>query len=114
MSRSRVPAVTLVATLALNLLSVAPLTNAESRYELVAPVAVTTPTEEVPVPLPLEYATPIPTKPQTAADVEDATLSSEIGDIVGVIALVGLMLAWFGWNSVYNPNGRFAEQHRQQ
>ncbi len=30
-----------------------------------------------------------------------------------MLALIILFLGWYGWNSVYNPNGRHADMHRQ-
>ena len=104
-----------VTALSLNLLAVATPAKAEPRYELVQPVAVTTWTEEVPVPVTAERAAPPKqaAAPKQATDTDDESLSSKVGSFIGMLALVLLFLGWYGWNSVYNPNGRHADMHRQ-
>lgn len=104
-----------VTALSLNLLAVATPAKAEPRYELVQPVAVTTWTEEVPVPVTAERAAPPKqaAAPKQAPDTKDESLSSKVGSFIGMLALVLLFLGWYGWNSVYNPNGRHADMHRQ-
>ena len=104
-----------VTALSLNLLAVATPAKAEPRYELVQPVAVTTWTEEVPVPVTAERAAPPKqaAAPKQAPDTKDESLSRKVGSFIGMLALVLLFLSWYGWNSVYNPNGRHADMHRQ-
>ena len=113
--RNKLIGTPIAAALSLSMLAVATPAEAEPRYELVQPVAVTPWTEEVPVPVTTERATPPKqaAAPKQATDTDDESLSSKVGSFIGMLALVLLFISWYGWNSVYSPNGRHADMHRQ-
>lgn len=113
--RNKLIGTPIAAALSLSMLAVATPAEAEPRYELVQPVAVTPWTEEVPVPVTAERAAPPKqaAAPKQAPDTKDESLSSKVGSFIGMLALIILFLGWYGWNSVYNPNGRHADMHRQ-
>ncbi|CAM4361446.1 MULTISPECIES: hypothetical protein [Corynebacterium] len=39
-------------------------------------------------------------------------LSSKVGGFIATVIFLGFMLWAIGWNSPYNPNGRFAEAYK--
>lgn len=43
---------------------------------------------------------------------ESTDLSSKIGGGIAFVIFLGFMLWSIGWNSPYNPNGRFAEAYK--
>lgn len=43
---------------------------------------------------------------------ESTDLSSKVGGFIAVVIFLGFMLWSIGWNSPYNPNGRFAEAYK--
>ena len=46
------------------------------------------------------------------AKAESTDLSSKVGGFVAFVIFLGFMLWSIGWNSPYNPNGRFAEAYK--
>lgn len=43
---------------------------------------------------------------------ESTDLSSKVGGFIAFVIFLGFMLWSIGWNSPYNPNGRFAEAYK--